>query len=68
MRPMKGRISVTNKKVKPDHNKTNSVFETQSEAEVLYQRLGTEWYAYTVVNEEVFHAKIDPKLLEKKTK
>ncbi len=42
--------------------KTDSVVDTNQEkfADVLYQKLGDKWYAFSLVDEEVFFAAVPP--------
>lgn len=42
----------------------NSTQGTEQVADVLYQRLGNRWFAFSLVNDEVFFGAIDPELLE----
>ena len=32
---------------------------TDSTVEVLYQKLGDEWYAFSIINDEVFFGKVE---------
>ncbi len=35
-------------------NTQNQTTKTEQEVEVLYQKLGDQWFAFSIVNDEVF--------------
>ncbi len=37
--------------------------QLEQEADVLYQRIGNQWYTYCVLNDEVFMAKVPSDLV-----
>lgn len=43
--------------------KTNK--KSTGEVEVLYQRMGDRWYAFSLVGEEVFFGQVDPQIVGK---
>ncbi len=48
-------------KQKPKSQKIHNIPET---TEVLYQKIGDRWYAFSVVEDEVFYGSITPDELE----
>ncbi|MBI5139374.1 hypothetical protein HZA26_02075 [Candidatus Nomurabacteria bacterium] len=47
------------------HNDNNQVLANSTDAvEVLYQKLGDQWFAFSVVNGEVFWGKLASEIIE----
>lgn len=56
-------MSATSKHPEPQKTQeTQPVEKTDSTVEVLYQKLGDKWYAFSIIGDEVFFGPIPPEL------
>ena len=45
-------------------SKVKDAVKAVAEVEVLYQRLGERWYAFSLIGDEVFVGQVDPNQIE----
>lgn len=51
-------------KIQPSQPSKKPKTEKDQEADVLYQRLNGRWYAFSVIDDEVFMGAIEPETFE----